>query len=466
MAVLKEDDQKLLNSLWSLVASRHDRNSERSSYVEAERVLKQIGFSIPPGMDNLQLAVGWPRKTVEVKASRLVPDGFSARVESELTDDLDEVFFSNQGEVVERLAIDSSVKHGVSFVFTSRGDSAFGEPAELMTVRTALSASAIVDPRSRMTKVALEVVSPDRVLLYKPFEVLDCVRAGSGWSVQDANATGTKRVLCTPYVYGQTVEKPLGCSAVTRPLMSYTDAAVRVLLRQEVSAEFYSAPRLAALGADETLFMDQDGNVRPAWAAIMGAVWGVPDTEDEVTGERSRVSLETLPQMSMQPHSDQLRTIAQMVSGETTIPLSYLGVMQDSNPTSAAAVEAHEIDLVRVTRGQFPFLGASREQLALDVLTLRHGDLSETALADLRGLKAKWVDPRYKSVVEQSQFVAQQVGSGNFQPGSETTLAQLPITAEDARRFAEENKRAAGRKVIDDLVASSTAESAVSPVGE
>lgn len=448
MVNLREDDRKVVAQLIQKIADRQMRNKLRSDYVEGERWLERVGFSIPPGMSSLQLAVGWPRKTCEVRASRLIPDGFSARVESSLMDDLDDVFHSNQGEVVERLAIESSVKHGVSFVFTTRGDESVGEPAELMTVRTALSASALVDPRSRQTRFAVEIVDAHRILFYKPFEVVECRRSGGDWRVEASYATGTKRVLCSPYVYGQSVEKPFGSSAVTRPLMGYTDAAVRVLLRQEVSAEFYSAPRLAALGADESLFMDQDGNVRPAWQAIMGAVWGVPDDEDEVTGERSRVDLHSLPQMSMQPHSDHLRTIAQMVSGETTIPLSYLGVMQDSNPTSAEAVEAHEIDLVRVTRSQFPFLGASREQLALDVLTLRHGDLSAEAVADLRGLRARWVDPRYKSVVEQSQFVAQQVGSGNFQPGTEATLAQLPITAEDARRIADENRRARGRDLM------------------
>src|SRR5690606_20108585 len=124
----------------------------------------------------------------------------------------------------------------------------------------------------------------------------------------------------------------------------------------------------------------------------------------------------------------------------------------DSNPSSAEAVEAHEIDLVRVTRKQFPFLGAAREQLALDVLTLLHGDLSPTQMRDLRGLKARWVDPRYRSVVEQSQFVAQQVGAGNFQPGTEATLSQLPITPEDARRFVQENRRALGSGVIDRIL--------------
>ena len=105
MVSLREDDRKVVAALFQRVAERSERNQLRSVYVEGERLLTRIGFSIPPGMESLQLAVGWPRKTCEVKSSRLVPDGFSARTTSSLMADMDDVFYSNQGEVVERLAI-------------------------------------------------------------------------------------------------------------------------------------------------------------------------------------------------------------------------------------------------------------------------------------------------------------------------------------------------------------------------
>ncbi|WGW12741.1 hypothetical protein LWF01_02920 [Saxibacter everestensis] len=425
-------------------------NRLRSEYVAGEKLVTKLGFSIPPGMESFQLVVGWPAKACEVLSARLLPRGFSLPSTSTLIDDLDDVFGSNQMEYVERTAIDAAVKHGVSFVFTSRGDTTVGEPEELVTARTALSASAEMDPRSRRITSALELLGGTRVNLYLPGRVLVCVRRPSGWMVEDEYATASSRVLCTPYVHNASIEKPFGSSRVTRPLMGYTDAAVRTLLREEVSAEFYSAPRQSLLGADESVFVDQDGNLRPAWAAIIGAVWAIPDEEDELTGERHRPDLKTLPQMTMQPHNDQLRMIAQMASGETGIPLSYLGVMQDSNPTSADAIHANEIDLVRIARGQFPSLGMGREQLARDVLTLRHGEVPEQ---ELRGLKSRWEDPRSQSITEQSQFVAQQVSSGNFQPGSRATLDQLPITPEEAERFATENARLAGQSQLQNLLA-------------
>jgi hypothetical protein len=223
-----------------------------------------------------------------------------------------------------------------------------------------------------------------------------------------------------------------------------------------VSAEFYSAPRQTLLGADESVFEDENGNIRPGWESLIGAVWAIPDDEDEMDGTRHRVDVSHLPQMSMQPHSDHFRLLAGVMSGESGIPVSYLGVVQDSNPTSADAIYANEADLVRSAKDQQRSLGMGRASLALDVLTVLHGDLNDAARADLRRLSPRWQDPRTRSVVEQSQFVAQQVGSGNFQAGTLATLSQLPLSHEDAQRIADENRRARGVATLDQIAAEPT----------
>jgi hypothetical protein len=450
---LTEDEQATVNRLYQNVLAYQERNLKLSAYAEGEHRLERWGFSVSPMFRDLSLVVGWPQKACDVLAARLRPSGFSLPTPSTLLDDIEDVFSSNYMGFIEQQAIEASVRHGVSFVFTSRGDTDLGEPDPLVTVATALTASCEVDPRSRIVRSALELLGGSKVNLYLPGVVLLCVRRPGGWVVEDEFPTGTNRVLCTPFVHGASVEKPLGRSRITKPLMNYTDAAVRTMLRQEVSAEFYSAPRQILLGADDDVFRDQDGNMHTGWEAIVGAVWAIPDDEDEMTGEKSRANLQQLPQMSMQPFSDQLRLIAQMASGETGIPLSYLGVAQDSNPTSAEAIYANEIDLVRIADGQKPSLGMGRLSLAKDVLTALHGDLDDAAEADLRGLTARWADSRTRSIMEQSQFVATQVGAGNFQPGTRATLDQLPITREDAERIASENQRATGNSILQGLLA-------------
>lgn len=451
MRELNEFELATLSRLHANVVSYQNRNRLRSAYAEGEHRIERLGFSIPPQMAHFGVVIGWPQKSCEVLSSRLVPEGFSMATRSGLLDQLEDVFASNYMMFLERQAIDASIRHGVSFLFTTRGDTSVGEPEVLVTASTALSASCEIDPRSRIVTSALEVLGGSRINLYLPGVVLLCVRRPGGWVVEDEYLTGHNRVTCTPYVHGATIEKPLGRSRITKPLMNYTDAAVRTFLRQEVSAEFYSAPRIMALGGGREMFEDGEGNVRTGWEAIIGAAWAIPDEEDEMTGERHRVSVEQLPQMSMQPHSDQLRLIAQMASGETGIPVSYLGVVQDGNPTSAEAIYANEVDLVRIAMGQQPSLGMGRLSLAKDVLTVLNGDLGDAGEEDLRGLTARWADPRTRSITEQSQFVAQQVGSGNFQPGTEATLSQLPISPETVKQIASENRRGSVSQLVSGI---------------
>ena len=80
--------------------------------------------------------------------------------------------------------------------------------------------------------------------------------------------------------------------------------------------------------------------------------------------------------------------------------------------------------------------------LAVDQLHVLYGDLGETGMRAIAGLAPRMADPRTRSVVEQSQFVAQQVGSGNFIAGSLETLQELPIDPEAAMAHAEANRRA------------------------
>lgn len=467
MAELMTDDEvELLTRLQRQIAHHEGRNRLRRNYFEGEELVINLGFSIPPGMESFQSVVGWPRKAVSVFASRLQPAGYtSGRVEDGLVEELEDVLAAAKFEMLERLAIEAACRYGVSFVFTTRGDTSLGEPEIVATVRSARSATVDLDTRSWRVKAALEKTGARSFNLYLPYRVLMVQRAAGRW-IKETVPTGTPLVQCAPYIQGAVVGKELGQSRITRPLMAFTDAGVRTLLRQEVSAEFYSAPRQALLGADASMFMDDNGNFRPGWLALLGGLWGVPDplNEDEEPDPELRPEFHNFPQMSMQPFSDQFRMIAQMVSGETSIPPSYLGVVADSNPTSAQAIFANEIDLISEVKSQWPSFNLGRLQLAQNVFSLARGSsLTPVERTALGRLKARWADPRTRSVQEQSQFVAQQVASGNFQAGSETTLRQLPIDPEDIAIFAAEARKGAGLAALLEELGGASAEPPPSP---
>lgn len=434
---------EFVNELIGNIDFHNFRNTLRREYFDGEKRLDYIGFSIPPKMRALEAAIGWPKKACAVRAQRLKPRGFTGLGRG-ITDVVDAVCPPVEFERAERAAISTALRYGFAMVFTTAGDLARGEPAVLPTVRSPLVASVIMSPRSGLPVVALEHVDFTHVNLYLPGRVLSLVKINGAWNVEHEASIPGGVVPVAVYVNEEDTDKPLGASAITRPLMYFTDHAVRTVLRMETSAEFYSAPGEYLLGANSEDFQDSDGNVVPGWEMVIGAVRVMPDDEDEMTGERHRAEIQHRPQMTMQPHNEQLRTIAAQVSGETSIPLQYLGVVQDSNPTSAAAIEASEVDLINVSVAAQTSLNRGRLMLMRNVFALS-GDLSDVGLMEINASRPQWVDPRTRSLIETGQFVAQQVQAGNFQPGTEATLAQLRMSPEDVEQHVSDNRAARGQ---------------------
>lgn len=452
--VVTDGEKALIEGMLRTIGQRRARNQLRHNFIEAEARLKLNGYDIPAGFEKFKTVLNWPDKAVAVFASRQIPTGFTSRVQSTVLDDIEALYEDAEYSARERLVIESADQFGVSFVFTTLGDQDSGEPPVVFTTKTAFTATCVLDNRTGAVRHALEVVRHGQVNLYLSGRILECERASgsSEWRVVNEVRTGTRRVMCAPHVHGATLMKPLGRSRVTQPVMDLTLAGMRTLIRQEVAGQFYMAPRPLVRGASPA---DFDGD---PWSILTGEAWAIADVsvddDQDVPDALRRVEVQMLPQLSMQPFSDQYRLIAGALSGATSIPPQYLGVMQDSNPTSAQALEASEIDLVREVRAQNPILGMGRKTLALNALALFEGrDFSPEVWAELRSLRADWEDPRTRSMSEQSQMVALQVQAGNLQPGTKTTLKQLPISPEDVNNAVDENRRAAGAGLLDQALA-------------
>lgn len=455
---LVEDDATLVSRMFQVIQARSKRNMLRMDYSESDVKLNNLGVEIPPGMDRFMTMLSWPRKTVTAFAARQVPMGFSTHSPTSLLDDIDAVFEDNSYDSREPEVIEAADELGCSFVFSTPGDVSAGEPLVVISPRTAMTATAELNPRTGEVSAALEVVGNREYNLYLPYRVVSLTRAADGrWvKIQEAN-TGTRRVQCAVHVHGATIGKPFGRSRISQPIMDLTRAGIRTLLRQEVAAQFFMHPRLLLLGATLDAFTDPvSGREMSPWDVMMGSVNGLPDVtvddDEEMPHTLRRAGVHSFQQLSFQPFSDQFRLLGAATSGESSIPLEYFGVAHDSNPSSSSGIEAKEIDLVRNVRAQNPILGRGRRALALNSLSLIHGDLDPNDYAELRGLTARWEDPRTRSMAEQSNMVHQQTQIGNFQAGTRSTLSQLPISKEAVEAAAQENERAASAGLFDRLM--------------
>lgn len=392
--VLSPGEDAVFSELRGRIGVHSRGNSLRNDYHDSRRRLTEIGFSVPPQMRDFEISIGWAEKAVTVPASRIRPDGFTSVSGSSAVDELNAFAQTDDFIRKERFADRAALQHGCSFVFVTPVD---GLDDPVVVVRSALEASAVLDPRTGDIRAALEHVGFGSYILYLP-----------GWyvhvSMDDRGRFGVvERVKGAPGVVGcavrswqPTLQNPFGTSRISRPLMGLIDTGVRTMLRQETTAEYFSAPQRALLGADEMHFTDGNGNRVSPLAAMTGGVWGLPDVFDEDEGKLVRPELVQLAQASMTPHSDMMRSIACLVSSETTIPLGYLGVVHD-NPSSAEAILASESDMVAMIEAELPNLGASRVDLARKWLAVKYradgAERLKALFSDLRSLRAFFADP-------------------------------------------------------------------------
>jgi hypothetical protein len=435
-----------IRGLFHVLAAKQPRNMLRSVYFDGKAPLKDLGISLPPQLRSMEVVLGWPEKAVRTLAHRNVFDGF---VHPEQTEDpfgLSEILVDNDFELELPQAIVSTYKHSCSFLTVTRGDVQSGDPDVLILPRSAEWSSATWDKRRRRVSAALAVTSADEAgeptsfTVYLPDAVLMFTRSPGGvWST-DRMRSRVGEVLVEPLRFDPQLDRPFGRSRISRAVMSITDRGIRTVARSEVGAEFFTAPQRYVLGADEDAWSGTN-----KWQAIVGRFLALSKDEDGDTP-----SVGQFQQMTMQPHMDQLRSIAAQFASETALDLSQLGIVQD-NPSSAEAIYAAKEPLIIEARAANRVFGASLVKVAQKAVMLRDGMTSLSP--ELRRLMAKWTPPEVASPVSRAQAMQLEIQSLPWVAETTVALEGFGHSAPEIERMQSEKRRAGAGAVLSLLAA-------------
>lgn len=324
------------------LSARSSHNRLRDHLYEAKHRASLLGVAGAERYSRTATVIGWPAKSVDLMAARTVLGG----VEQLSGDDLGiaRVLQDNDFESEVVGAVTSHLLHGVSFIVSSRGGA--GEPAGMLHVVDARSGTGTWNPRTRRLDDFLSIHQTDdqgtvtAFTLYLPGRTLTAQRTGDGWRVTastDHDGVPVEALRYRP----RPGQRPWGRSRITRPVVALTEAAMRVAMRLEGHADVYALPQVYLLGATPEDLKTPEGAA--AWERRIGGIYGIPDNDQ---GANPRAGLHQLAAASPTPHLEQLRQYAQLFSGETSIPVSSLGVSDLSNPTSADSYIASREDLI------------------------------------------------------------------------------------------------------------------------
>jgi hypothetical protein len=455
---LSDDEQAILDRLLKQLDAKRGRNLLRASYYDMRHAVRLVGSVIPPQYWRLGIVLGWSGKAVDTLARRCNLDGFVWP-----DGDLDSIGYTdvyeanNLGSEVSQGTI-SSLIHSTAFIVNTQGDD--GEPKALIHFKDAMNATGTWNARARKLDDLLSITSrddeghPNGLALYLDNLTIVADKDSSGWQVEHQDhAYG---MPAEPLVYKPRVGRPFGSSRISRAVMSLQDQASRTVIRLEAHSDIYAIPDLWMLGADQSIFKNADGSMKAAWQVMMGRLKAIPDDDQQTDPALARVDVKQFPASSPGPHLEALKQQAQLFSGETSIPLTSLGVSDMSNPTSADSYIASREDLIAEAEGATDDWRPALRRSMIRALAMQNGIKATDIPPEWKTIDTKWRSPIYLSRAQQADAGGKQIAAVPWLAETEVGLELLGLDPQQSKRALSERRRNSGSATLSQIAAGLT----------
>ncbi len=433
---ITDDEQRVLTALCLQLEFKQTRNRLRDCYYHGRLAIRHVGTIIPPQYHKLAIVLGWSAKAVDMLADRINLDGI-VWPDGDLDSlGMQQLYDDNFLGVETNGAVIQSMLHGCSFFINTVGDPNIGEQPGLIHVKSAENATGIWNARARCLSNLLSVTARDQsgsitgLALYLPNMIITAQKDISGWTIDRTEHTWG--VPAEPMVYRYRTDRPFGSSRISRPVMSLHDMALRTVIRMEGHADTYSFPEMWLLGADESIFKNADGSQKAVWQVMLGRIKAIPDSEEAVTDALARADVKQFQAASPQPHIDQLKQQAQLFSGETSIPVSSLGVSDQSNPTSADSYVASREDIIARAENATDDYTRPLQRTIARALAMKNG-YTEVPPA-FASIAPQWRSPIYLSRAAQADAGLKQLTAVPWLADTEVGLELLGMNPQQIAR--------------------------------
>ena len=441
--VTNVDDGELdtIRGLFAEWAAKYPRNLIRSNYRDMKVRLKPSGNIPDEAMARVEAVSDWPEKSVTALAERSVFEGFVAPGQEDDAFGLSAVLDANRFDLELPQAIDSAYTHSCSFITTTHGVKADGDPDVLVMAREALWSVATWDQKRRVVDAAMSITDvddmkqPSAVEVYLPHVVLRLRRRPSGSWLADRLPNPLGEVPVEPLAYNPSLSRPFGRSRINRAVMNITDRALLAIVRNEIGSDFYALPRMYALGVTADAFS------RGKWRAAVDSWFAISKDED---GDVPNVG--QFPQMTTQPLNDHYRMIATQFSGATGVPVSNLGIVTD-NPPSAEALYADDRRLVSTATAQNRVFGSALKRVAQRIVRLRDGGSPQ----GLDAISAAWANPAFTSPATSADALVKLSSVFPWLGESQVALEFAGFSQAEITRLLADKKRYDSRAFVQAL---------------
>lgn len=443
---LSDDDKITYARLRKQLRDVQRVNRDRIALFEGSNKVRHLDIAVPPGpLQDLKVIAGWAGIAIEVLLENLGWDGWTSP--GDLMG-LDDVYRENYLDDELDNAIADALVCGTAFVTVGTGDPANAEPEILVTAESPLDCTMLWDDRSRRGTSALSrTLNAHGMVEMETFyllnETITLERGDNGRMViTDRDQHDLNRLPVSRLVNRGRTSRRWGRSELTPAVRYFNDAAVRTLLGMEINREFYTTPQRWIMGADMSMFEDEDGELVSAWQTIAGHMLAAPAPieEDEETGEKTFGKAPTVGQFKPAvpgPYIDQVRHYSMMFAGEVGFPANYLGYATD-NPASADAIRAGKERLTSRSKKRMSGFTRGLRDVAYNTLLWRDGKVDMDAFSKVM---PDWNNPGAQTPGAAADEAVKLIGAEVLTSDSDVTYKRVGLSKQEIEQVRADKRR-------------------------
>jgi hypothetical protein len=360
---------------------------------------------------------------VDAIAERQEVEGFRMGGTDEADAKLWDWWQANNLDIEATLGHTDSLIYGRSYITVAapdEDDPGVEPDVPIIRVEPATSLYAEIDPRTREVTEAIRAIYTEdqseliSTTLYLPDETLQWVRKPTGesyygWNYKDGNRDyGWRLVSRVRHELGMVPVIPLpnrtrlsdlyGSSEITPELRSVTDAAARILMDMQGTAELMAIPQRLIFGVKP-----EDLGVNPEtgeklYDAYMARILGFEDADAKA---------QQFSAAELRNFVDALDALDRKAAAYTGLPPQYLSFSSE-NPASAEAIKSSEARLVKKTERKNKIFGGAWEQ----AMRVAHKVMNGSVPSDMYRMETVWRDPSTPTYAAKADAAVKLFGNG------------------------------------------------------
>lgn len=363
---------------------------DAKAYYEAQRRPDAIGVAVPPEMRSLLSHVGYPRLYVDSIAERQELEGFRIAGKEEADQELWDWWQANNLDIEATLGHTDALIYGRSYITIAAPDPKLDLNVDpdvpMIRVEPPSALYAQVDPRTKAVTQAIRAVYDEQgsaviaATLYLPEQTVQWVRDQGQWVVLQSVNHGLGVVPVVPIVNRTSLADLYGSSEITPELRSVTDAAARILMDMQGTAEIMAIPQRLLFGVKpEDLGVDPETGTQ-LYDAYIARILAFEDPDSKA---------QQFTAAELRNFVEALDALDRKAAAYTGLPPQYLSTNSD-NPASAEAIKSSESRLVKkAERKNKIFGGAWEDAMRIAYKVAKGGDIPP----DYYRMESVWRDP-------------------------------------------------------------------------